>query len=179
MNLCPGKSVGAVIRDKDGAILVLYRKKRPLGLALPAGHIDEGETPPDAMQREVYEETGLEVKRYREVLHSTFPNPCSRTDAAGKSYDGHEWWVYEVVEWSGVPRLMEPDKHEFVGFQNSYLLEQIIAPRRGFTPTTRRKIYNELENRANILKKLHERGLTNFYEFFNVLSKAYREGLFR
>lgn len=116
MNLCPGKSVGAIIRDKDGALLVLYRKKKPLGLALPAGHIDEGETPADAVQREVYEETGLEVKRYREVLHRTFPNPCSRTDAAGKSYDGHEWWVYEVVEWKGVPRLMEPAKHEFVAF---------------------------------------------------------------
>ncbi len=134
MNLCPGKSVGAVIRDKDGAILVLYRKKRPLGLALPAGHINEGETPPDAMQREVYEETGLEVKRYREVLHGTFPNPCSRTDAAGKSYDGHEWWVYEVVEWSGVPRLMEPDKHEFVAFKGLGFLRYSLDLALGHAP---------------------------------------------
>lgn len=116
MNLCPGKSVGAIIRDQKGGVLVLYRKKRPIGLALPAGHIDEGEEPAQAMQREVYEETGLEVKRYREMLHRTFPNICSRTDAKGLSYNGHEWWVYEVAEWEGQPRLMEPDKHEFVAF---------------------------------------------------------------
>ena len=116
MDLCPGRSVGAIIRDKEGALLVLYRKKKPTGLALPAGHIEPGETSADAMQREVYEETGLEVKRYREVLHRTFPNPCNRTDAGGKSYDGHEWWIYEVVDWGGTPRNMEPDKHEFVAF---------------------------------------------------------------
>jgi len=80
----------------------------------------------------------------------------------------------EVFRWNPVT-----DKHEFVGYQNSYLLEQIIAPRRGYTAATRRKIYDELEARSNVLRKLHEKGLTNFYDFFNVLSKAHREGLFR
>lgn len=134
MDLCPGKSVGAVIRDKDGALLALYRKKKPLGLSLPAGHIDPGETPADAIQREVYEETGLEVKRYREVLHRIFPNPCSRTDPRGRSYGGHEWWVYEVLEWDGVPRLMEPDKHEFVRFTN---LADMLHPVQVWDPAWR------------------------------------------
>ena len=71
------------------------------------------------------------------------------------------------------------DEHEFVGFQNSYLLEQVIAPKRGISPNNRRRIYGELEQRAKILQKLHETGNTGFYEFYSILSKAYREGLFR
>ena len=71
------------------------------------------------------------------------------------------------------------DTHEFVGINNSYLLEQVIAPKRGISPNNRRRIYGELEQRAEILKKLHESEHTSFYDFYSVLSKAYREGLFR
>ena len=71
------------------------------------------------------------------------------------------------------------DKHEFVGYQNSYLLEQVIAPKRGISPNNRRRIYGELEQRAQVLQKLHQTEHTSFYEFYGVLSKAYREGLFR
>lgn len=80
----------------------------------------------------------------------------------------------EVFRWNPAT-----DKHEFVGFQNSYLLEHVIAPRRGLLPHNRRMIYSELEQRANILRKLQEKNVGNFYEFYNVLAKAYREGLFR
>lgn len=134
VHLCPGGSVGAIIRNKEGGILALYRRKTPIGLALPAGHIDEGESPADAMLREVYEETGLEVKRYREVLHRTFPNICSRLDEKGKSYNGHEWWVYEVAEWEGMPRLMEPEKHEFVAFLSPDFLRYAADQEQGRAP---------------------------------------------
>ena len=71
------------------------------------------------------------------------------------------------------------DTHEFVGFNNSYLLEQIIAPKRGISPNNRRRIYGELQQRSDVLKKLHQTEHTGFYDFYGVLSKAYREGLFR
>ncbi len=71
------------------------------------------------------------------------------------------------------------DEQEFVGYQNSYLLEQVIAPKRGISPNNRRRIYGELDQRAEVLKKLHETGSTGFYDFYGILSKAYREGLFR
>ncbi len=80
----------------------------------------------------------------------------------------------EVFRWSPYT-----DTYEFVGYQNSYLLEQRIAPKRGISPNNRRRIYGEIAQRAQILKKLHETQYTNFYGFYDVLSKAYREGLLR
>ncbi len=62
---------------------------------------------------------------------------------------------------------------------NSTLLEHVVAIRRGLAPKESRKIYEEIEARALILRKLHERGITNFYELHNVLSQAYRQGHFR
>jgi flagellar protein FlaI len=71
------------------------------------------------------------------------------------------------------------DSFLFRGFQNSYLLEYKIAPRRGFPEEKRRQVYKILKQRADVLKRIHEQGKTNFYEVYRILSKAYREGLFK
>ena len=71
------------------------------------------------------------------------------------------------------------DTFEFPGFTNTNILENVVGVRRGLKPEERRQIYEEIEVRADVLRKLHERNMTNFYEFHNVLSQAYREGLFR
>ncbi len=70
------------------------------------------------------------------------------------------------------------DTFLFRGFQNSYLLENKIAPRRGFPEEKRRQIYKILKQRSDVLKRIHEQGKTDFYELYGILSKAYREGLF-
>ncbi|MFC1967488.1 type II/IV secretion system ATPase subunit [Chloroflexota bacterium] len=70
------------------------------------------------------------------------------------------------------------DTFDFKGYQNSYLLEYKIAPRRGFPEDKRRQIYKLLKQRADVLKKIHEQGKTDFYELYQVLSKAYRDGHF-
>ena len=70
------------------------------------------------------------------------------------------------------------DEHEFPGYMNTYLLEQVVASRRGLPPLEYRKIYEELDRRAEILKRLAERDNTNFYELHNILAQANREGLF-
>ncbi|HEV7320038.1 MAG TPA: NUDIX domain-containing protein [Ensifer sp.] len=54
--LCP--SVAAVIHNADGQIL-LQEKASGEGWSLPAGAIEPGETPDEAVMREVMEETGL------------------------------------------------------------------------------------------------------------------------
>jgi flagellar protein FlaI len=71
------------------------------------------------------------------------------------------------------------DSFLFRGYQNSYLLENKIAPRRGLPEDKRRQIYRVLKQRSDVLKRIHEQGKTNFYDVYAILSKAYREGYFR
>src|SRR5688500_12421780 len=53
---------GVVIREHDGRYeLAAIRPAHRAVLALPKGHVDPGETPEVAAQREVLEETGLTV----------------------------------------------------------------------------------------------------------------------
>ena len=54
-------SVAAVIRDDQGRLL-LQEKTSGEGWSLPAGGIEPGETPEQAIRREVFEETGLMVQ---------------------------------------------------------------------------------------------------------------------
>lgn len=79
----------------------------------------------------------------------------------------------EVFRWDPVK-----DEFEFVGFNNSYLLEQHIAPSRGLSEKKRRMIYKEVDRRGALLQKLAESGVSNFYELFKLLSKAQKQGLF-
>jgi flagellar protein FlaI len=71
------------------------------------------------------------------------------------------------------------DSFLFRGYQNSYLLENKIAPRRGFPEEKRREVYKILKQRADVLKRIQQQGKSNFYDVYAILSKAYREGLFR
>ncbi len=78
----------------------------------------------------------------------------------------------EVFQWDPVT-----DTFVFTGFGSSYLLEQKIATRLGIPPSKKRLIYDEVEKRAKVIKKLHEQGITDFYEFFKTISKIYKSGL--
>jgi flagellar protein FlaI len=79
----------------------------------------------------------------------------------------------EVFHWDPVT-----DSFEFTGHMNSYLLESKIAVRRGIPPNQRRIMYAEVERRAKVLEKLHSSGVKDFYELYQVLAKAKRQGLF-
>ena len=79
----------------------------------------------------------------------------------------------EVFRWNPAD-----DTFEFTGYMNSYLLEEVIALKRGLPPHRKREIYGELTRRANILRRLKDQGVTGFYELFQVISQAYREGVF-
>lgn len=124
MNLCPRKSVGAVIKNDKGEFLCLYRRRFPEGLAFLAGHLDfvdgQLEGPEVALKREVLEEAGLVVNDCYLVCHQTFPNLCSL------GFNCHEWFVYEVTDYSGQPRLMESDKHEWVRFLSIDEIKEFI-----------------------------------------------------
>jgi len=55
--------VGAVISDDSGRIVVIQRGRPPSRWlwSLPGGRVETGETPDEAVVREVLEETGLDV----------------------------------------------------------------------------------------------------------------------
>jgi flagellar protein FlaI len=80
----------------------------------------------------------------------------------------------EIFTWNPLD-----DSFVFRGYQNSYILENKIAPRRGFPEGKRRQIYKILKQRAEVLKRITEHGNTDFYEVYSILAKAYREGYFR
>jgi putative (di)nucleoside polyphosphate hydrolase len=53
-------NVGAVVCRHDGCVLAFERTDRPGAWQLPQGGLDEGEEPPEAVLREVQEETGID-----------------------------------------------------------------------------------------------------------------------
>ena len=70
------------------------------------------------------------------------------------------------------------DTFDFPGYMNSYLLEQIIALKRGIPPHRRKEIYDEVKRRAQIFEKLHkDKKVTDFYDFFKILAEARRQKL--
>lgn len=115
---CP--SVGAIVKNKRGEYLVLYRLKEPVGLALPAGHIEKKEDIQKALERELFEETGLRAKKLVLRLCRVLKNTCSR--GAKK----HRWYVFDVLEYSGKPKRKEKKKHSFVKFMRPQRIREYL-----------------------------------------------------
>jgi len=62
----PLLTVDAIVRNGDGAVLLVERRFPPLGWALPGGFVELGETLETAVAREVLEETGLNVENFEQ-----------------------------------------------------------------------------------------------------------------
>lgn len=92
-------TVGAIIKQ-NGKILMVDRKNIPLGWACPAGHIEDDETPEQAIIREIKEETNLEVKKYKLLIHEAVNFGTCR-----RGFTGHDWYVYEIQDWQGEVKL--------------------------------------------------------------------------
>ena len=80
----------------------------------------------------------------------------------------------EVFRWDSAK-----DEFEFTGYMNSYLLEEVIAMKRGLPPSRKREIYDELNRRTNLLRRLKDQGVTGFYEIYQVLAQASKDGIFK
>ena len=103
---------------------------------------------------------------------STGRRAISISEIVGYDSTSDSFTFVEVFRWNQVT-----DEFEFLG-QNSYLLEERIAPMKGFSPSKRQGIYGILDSRARVLQKLHEKGVTGYYELLRVISRAQQEGIF-
>lgn len=76
----------------------------------------------------------------------------------------------EVFTWNSTA-----DQHVFRGMFNSYILEQKIAKTLGYTDPKR--IYNEMDLRAKILKRMIEEDILDYFEVWEVLKKFHAGGV--
>jgi ADP-ribose pyrophosphatase YjhB (NUDIX family) len=69
--------VGAVVLDDRGRLLLIRRGTEPSkgSWSVPGGRVEPGESPAEAVVREVREETGLAVRADREVGRIRIPGP--------------------------------------------------------------------------------------------------------
>ncbi|MGD9118422.1 MAG: type II/IV secretion system ATPase subunit [Dehalococcoidia bacterium] len=116
------------------------------------------------------------------VIQSAVKLPSGKTgrrvlsinEIVGFDTEKQSFSFVEIFRWNAVN-----DTFDFTGDMNSYLLEQKIAVKLGIPSNKKKRIYLELNRRAEILERLHkEQGVTGFYELLQVLAKAQREGLF-
>ena len=95
---CDHTSVGVLVfRDKK--LLIIDRRRPPLGLAAPAGHVDKHGNPDDSKEKqyekaaieELREEAGLKATSLKLIAEGRKENPCRRP---GGSW--HHWCIYSA-----------------------------------------------------------------------------------
>ncbi len=97
-------SVGALI-ESGGKYLLIERAVPPPGFAGVAGHVDEGETPDQALRREVQEEIGLTITDAQLLFEEMVDwNWCSR------GVTGHYWYLYRCVAEGEIERSLGETK---------------------------------------------------------------------
>src|SRR3989338_10969839 len=82
-------SVGAVIKNKN-KYLIINRNLYPPGYASVAGHVNKGEKPEQALEREVKEETNYKILSKKLLFHQIIEGNECRT-----GFTKHEWHLYE------------------------------------------------------------------------------------
>lgn len=96
MDHCCGTSVGAIIRDEEGALLMVERGWYPTGIAPVAGHVlDAHQDAAAALAAEVAEEVGLTVTSHRVLWQGWLPNLCASPPA--QPIPGHHWTLVEAT----------------------------------------------------------------------------------
>lgn len=96
--ICDHTSVGILV-FREGALLLIDRKRPPFGLAAPAGHVDshgsadssEAGRYEQAARDELHEETGLTATRLNLLIEGRRGNACRRDDGSW-----HYWRIYEA-----------------------------------------------------------------------------------
>lgn len=96
--------VAAAVLRRDDTFLLGHRTGSraayPSVWDLPGGHIDDGETPEQAIRRELIEELGVEIDVRSSHLLSTVERP------------GVSMAIFVVDSWTGTPQNADPEEHD-------------------------------------------------------------------
>ncbi len=118
----PVPTVDTII-ELDGRIVLIERKNPPLGLAIPGGFVDYGETVEEAAVREAREETGLEVSL--KFLVGVYSDPArdARMHTISTVFAAGAQGTPEAGDDAAAVRLVDP---EYIGRSLCFDHEQII-----------------------------------------------------
>lgn len=106
------KSAVHIILINDNKILLQKRKGSKLWpgyYALPAGHIDEGETQYDALVREAKEELEIEINP-NDIINNYVVLRRNFFEIDGKILEPYIDYYFEIKKYNGVPKIIEEDK---------------------------------------------------------------------
>ena len=141
----PGETVYAdcIIRDKNDKLLLLKRTSsdefRAGEWCLPGGHVEDGETPVDAMKREVKEETNIDVDDYNRFVDSNQNPNGSTSNYFSYTYDGdgviilnsnehdsYQWMTED--EWSDVKMVgqLKERLKEMIGHKSNTVEKSMV-----------------------------------------------------
>jgi 8-oxo-dGTP diphosphatase len=106
---------GLLIERRGGEPVLLLGKRAagrrfyPGEWDLIGGHVEAGETPEEALTRELREEIGVTPLSWREAARVVVP-------VGGPGEAPLEFWLYAVTAWRGTPRNLLLEEHDEIAW---------------------------------------------------------------
>lgn len=139
------KAVRCYLIDNNKIVVTKYNEpnKKAGYYEIPGGKIEEGETPEQTAIREMYEETGMDVKNLKNKGNLTIEYPDRK----------FEFIVFLVNKYVGEPLQFEENTSEWIDIQELLQKEKILSS-------------------IQLLKKKYIKGLINENYIFNMYIKV-------
>lgn len=123
------------LQDRPGHIVLIERRNAPLGLALPGGFVDRGETVMSAAGREAREETGLDVEIQGLLGVYSHPDRDPRGHTVSVVFVGHAAGEPVAGDDAKAVRVLPPDDATALVFDHARILQDYVAAGRvGLSP---------------------------------------------